>query len=496
MSSILDSLSRKQISEESLIDSELLESSELSQYSPVLPSSNIINDINILRDKHLGSYVNTFWYYAVIVLIVLDMGLFVVSNLFNNVSVNIEMIMLYDKNTIAFNLLSSVKDFWESEAYLLAVLMAVFCVFYPYFKLLCLVYIWVKPMKQKNRKRLLNILDQCSKLSFMNMFVIVYMIISFNTVINDEIASTIGVNIEINIKPDIGLILYTIGNIISILISQIFIYFEVNHGNNDVDVHGITKFKRKDSSVLLVNAKMVNNYYLFNHYYNIERVSRINNRDSNLSDLLVLHPWYKHKFPLFWKLPCNSYTNAFNRIFVSILVLVNVYLYVQYIVIQPIMFSIDNNQFKSPNIISIMTNISHVSPFLFMICFLTIIFAPVLFMICVIITWFIPMKHDMLKEVSSVIPIIMSWNCLDIFMFGIIVSSIELNNISQWIINENYSQLCGDNGFFHKYFGNKCFDISGALIFESYLMIGIVCSIWIAFGYIEYAVFKSNQSLQ
>lgn len=85
----------------------------------------------------------------------------------------------YSDKALVFTLKSSIHDFWSSQAYVLAVLIAGFSGAWPYIKLLLLTVCWLWPMPYHRREKLLTLLDQLGKFSFIDSHVTVTMIVAF-----------------------------------------------------------------------------------------------------------------------------------------------------------------------------------------------------------------------------------------------------------------------------------------------------------------------------
>ena len=92
-----------------------------------------------------------------------EFGMVIPSSLLNKLDL--------DKNVYHFTLFSSVKAFWQSGAYSLAILIAVFSGVWPYVKLCLLLLIWVKPLHTDLQNKILIFLDQFGKYSFLDLYV-------------------------------------------------------------------------------------------------------------------------------------------------------------------------------------------------------------------------------------------------------------------------------------------------------------------------------------
>ena len=93
----------------------------------------------------------------------------------------------YCGDVFQFSLTSSIEDFWDSNAYSLAIIIALFSGLWPYIKLLLLGIILLYPIEQEKRSKFLMILDQLGKYSFVDLYVTVFMLVSFYVKIIEKV---------------------------------------------------------------------------------------------------------------------------------------------------------------------------------------------------------------------------------------------------------------------------------------------------------------------
>eukprot|EP01084_Bolivina_argentea_P140059 246339_1 len=154
-------------------------------------------------------------------------------------------------NIFHFSLVSSVSDFWQSKAYSLAILIALFSGIWPYVKLLLLLFCWFVPMKQVHREGIIIFLDQMGKLSFIDIFVSLYMIVSFYVSLSEELKS-FGVQLKVVVEPDIGLNTFVIGTSISMIFSHFFLYLDAKYAKK----HKQKKKNEDEKEVKLISQQM------------------------------------------------------------------------------------------------------------------------------------------------------------------------------------------------------------------------------------------------
>eukprot|EP01083_Nonionella_stella_P253008 871065_1 len=73
-----------------------------------------------------------------------------------NVSYSFE----YKMDVFEITIVDSIQDFWDSQAYELAIIIAAGSLIWPYIKILLLMVVWLKPMHQNTRTKLTLFLDQ------------------------------------------------------------------------------------------------------------------------------------------------------------------------------------------------------------------------------------------------------------------------------------------------------------------------------------------------
>ena len=128
----------------------------------------------------------------------------------------------HEFTVLNFTLFSTIEDFWSAEAYPLALIVAIWSGVWPYVKLLLLLVIWLCPMKSSLRKKTLVILDQLGKWSFIDLYVLMMMVVSFYITIalKVDFVITAGVDVDITEEIDRGFVIFTI--IVILIIYPLF----------------------------------------------------------------------------------------------------------------------------------------------------------------------------------------------------------------------------------------------------------------------------------
>ena len=89
---------------------------------------------------------------------------------------------------------------------------------------------------------------------------------------------------------------------------------------------------------------------------------------------------------------------------------------------------------------------------------------PILTQVVLILIWFFPMKHKYFVFLLKSIWFVQAWNAFDVFFVGTISGAIEMNTVSEWIIDSTYPGLCDpDTGLLVQEIGMGCFNVMGTI---------------------------------
>eukprot|EP01114_Cavostelium_apophysatum_P012565 TRINITY_DN2842_c0_g1_i1.p1 TRINITY_DN2842_c0_g1~~TRINITY_DN2842_c0_g1_i1.p1 ORF type:complete len:1131 (+),score=314.29 TRINITY_DN2842_c0_g1_i1:215-3607(+) len=120
-------------------------------------------------------------------LIFANIGLFISSN--TSVGASIYMMITLGADTqimtpslFSFSLVNTIHDMWDAKVYYLASLIAAFSGFWPYSKLLMMLFCWYLPgrfLKPTRRETMLMVLDTLGKWSLIDAFVLILMAVAF-----------------------------------------------------------------------------------------------------------------------------------------------------------------------------------------------------------------------------------------------------------------------------------------------------------------------------
>lgn len=398
-------------------------------------------------------------------------------------------------NIFHFSLVDSVSDFWQSKAYSLAILIAMFSGIWPYIKLLLLCYCWIIPMKQINREGILIFLDQMGKFSFIDLFVSLYMIVSFYVDITEQLPHNgVGFNLKVVVEPDVGLNTFVIGTVISMIFSHLLLYLDAKYAKPHIKK--VIALQQTD--------------YIDDDDYNKEQ--------QQIKNIKNKHEWNISFKPFFIKYLPFSYFGILMRSIMLLLIWITLYMIIDTVFIAPVRYNITglvgffvSNPQRSYSAWQIVTEVpSHTdehiaAPPLSACLFFTIIFFPILLLLLIVFIWHLPLKHKYLNYLNILMQVSMAWSALDVFAVASIAASLELSRVSQWILNDSYAKVCGTNppGIIPTILthltgrDSGCFSVDGYLVSPGiYIVVIGAIFAWILFIYTIYQLYKSNKYLK
>merc|ERR1711997_523673 len=95
----------------------------------------------------------------------------------------------------------------------------------------------------------------------------------------------------------------------------------------------------------------------------------------------------------------------------------------------------------------------------------------------IVMVWLCPMNYTMHNTICHLLFPLQAWNAVDVFLVGTIAASVELEQVSEWILNTNYAKICGDGGILEKFLG------AGHLTYGSVMIAVFVVVQWSALLY-------------
>ena len=194
---------------------------------------------NLFRDDSKGSLMMDkklpLWIRMLMpLLIFINIAIFVSSNSGLGIAI---LLKIYVSETrvielpslFNFYLLVSVHDIWVENAKLLATLITVFSIIWPYVKLLLMLFVWMAPttfLNKKRREGILKVLDALGKWSFFDTFVMSIIIAGFGLVLEFPIQDPScpeSIRFRLMTVPDYAFFALAIGTVFSLTLSHVML---------------------------------------------------------------------------------------------------------------------------------------------------------------------------------------------------------------------------------------------------------------------------------
>ena len=204
--------------------------------------------------------------------------------------------------------------------------------------------------------------------------------------------------------------------------------------------------------------------------------------------LLYADDKYQNIGPLFLYYKPESYCGIITRAITLTLMICNIYMVLLSLETAPVRFDLhgltgafvpdpirSNTMIENCNLLDTVTDTKATAILVVVVYYITIIIAPILVMISLSFIWVFPffMNYNIvfhyLKEVTLVLQ---AWSGIDVYLLGSIAASVEIGEVSDWILNTNFPGVCGSDGVIQNIFGVGCFSVQGNLIYGT-LLLGI-----------------------
>ena len=367
-----------------------------------------------------------------------------------------------------FRLLNSVEDMWKAGSWLLAILVFLFTGFWPYMKLIFLLFSFCLPtsiISHKNREKILMILDAIGKFCFLDTYVMLEMLIVFHLhiqipVVTQSFAND-GAIMDIFFYAAYGFITLIIGTSISSILSHIMIHLhrsldshpDENKGEKAESNKSIMSFAKNKcigdkpfriiiSSMLFLTlgfaiagslTRCVSSKFLGLAGYTLELLKNPSRREFSVIDLGLS--------------VTKDYENS-----------------------------------TSPAII-----------FTQVIYFLTVLALPLAFLIFAGILWFVPMSRKAQTILYKIVEILNAWSCIEVFVLAIISSSVQVDQFTKFIVGDKCNTV---NPLLKKYFSkildghDTCLEIKTELHEGCWLFVGAAVS----FVFTSFVILKVSRN--
>ena len=405
-----------------------------------------------------------FWRIFIPLAIICTIALFISSNSGTGASVyiafqigrRIQIPSLFD-----FGLINSVRDMWKAGAYILSVFVAVFSGIWPYLKLLLMIISFVLPTSlysERNRAKILRILDATGKWSILDSYVMTLMLVAFHFHIEfptTEPSVAKESLIDVFVKAAYGFFTLILGTIISLFLSHIITFL-----HKSLDEHPDQNKGEKAESYTALISFAENKYLgkkLFRTLISILLFLTLGLVlvGSNITSFsFYFHGLAGYALDLFGILPHRDY-------------------------------SVIELGFQVPDAAEIPNDF--VIRFTQVIFFLTVFVMPVAMLLTVIFVWFVPLPRKTQKFFYAIIEILNAWSCLDVFVLAIIAAITEIGTFTEFIVGDKCDDI---NPFISKYFEtileghNTCFEVQAYLKSGCWLLFVAAITFFITSNYV------------
>ena len=405
-----------------------------------------------------------FWRIFIPLAIICTIALFISSNSGTGASVyiafqigrRIQIPSLFD-----FGLINSVRDMWKAGAYILSVFVAVFSGIWPYLKLLLMIISFVLPTSlysERNRAKILRILDATGKWSILDSYVMTLMLVAFHFHIEfptTEPSEAKESLIDVFVKAAYGFFTLILGTIISLFLSHIITFL-----HKSLDEHPDQNKGEKAESYTALISFAENKYLgkkLFRTLISILLFLTLGLVlvGSNITSFsFYFHGLAGYALDLFGILPHRDY-------------------------------SVIELGFQVPDAAEIPNDF--VIRYTQVIFFLTVFVMPVAMLLTVIFVWFVPLPRKTQKFFYAIIEILNAWSCLDVFVLAIIAAITEIGTFTEFIVGDKCDDI---NPFISKYFEtileghNTCFEVQAYLKSGCWLLFVAAITFFITSNYV------------
>jgi len=167
-----------------------------------------------------------------VVAVYFNISLFLIAHFHIGAEINIRITLLgvevKQEAYQTLNVLQTVQKLKENKAYLLAVLIALFSIVWPYIKLFCLlVLVFLSPseMSDRRREKYLFLMDRMGKYSMLDVYFIVlvyaFLQIEFGSQSNSRLLGRDFLKFQLEVMPCFGIVALILGVLLSIFLNQI-----------------------------------------------------------------------------------------------------------------------------------------------------------------------------------------------------------------------------------------------------------------------------------
>jgi hypothetical protein len=289
-------------------------------------------------------------------------------------------------------------------------------------------------LNKSRRGRLLRLLDATGKLSILDSYVMILMLVAFHFHIEFPVVppseASEGSIIDVFVYAAYGFFTLILGTVISLVLSHI-----ITHLHRSLDEHpDQNKGEKAESYTALIS--FAEDKYLGKTFFRIF-----------ISILLFLTLGL-----VIYGSIITSFSFYFHGLAGYALDLFDISPQRSYSIFE-LGFSVPES-YEDPN--------DGVIRFTQIIYFITVLIMPISMLITVIFVWFTPLPRKTQKFLYTIIEILNAWSCLDVFVLAIIAALVEIGQFTEFIVGDKCDAI---NPFIAKYFDetleghDTCFEV-------------------------------------
>lgn len=357
-----------------------------------------------------------------------------------------------------FSLWSTIEQMWEAKTYLLAVLIFVMSIIWPYSEMLAMLFVWILPataIKPRTREIVLMVQNVLHKWCFICTFIVILMLLAFNFNLNMPIMSsmiTAPFSINLWVYPLYGYTSFIFGIIMTYILSHFMQYFQrkVDFNYEDADQKSVSLITRSGSKLVgcfvaltFVAAAGFTTVGLFRKFFSFELVGL-----TGWALKAMNYPYYKEYSVT--SLAATMPEHAEN----------------------PDAFVIRFSQ----AVYSLIT-----------------IGAPLLHILLLGFMWFVPLPPKFQRVSLFLHEIVYAWSCIDVFAVSILSAVMQISQFAKFMVGDQCNWI---NPLISAFFSEEdlvqghltCFDVVTRLHPDSWcLFVGIFAHAFLSFFTLLYS---------
>ena len=422
-----------------------------------------------------------------------------------------------DNTIYSFTLLESINELYQSGAYALAYLTAAFSGIWPSLKMVVLLTLIHVPFKYDSKLRwfILWFLDQFGKYSFLDMYVTAFMGVVFYADFPLYGKTTIDINpyikditicynydLQIRLLPRKGFISFVCATTLSLLITGII---KMMHDKKiEKNIKYRESLNKKDITVDTFDSNSFNEAKVTE--YSPNNLVNSPSFKANLLSQNTDNNTFNHLngyYPFICRVKIRNIFDVGLLICLVASMVLCLYFTIKCQIVNVLRFDIDGIASLMPggvsalyvSLKSVITNLvsctyNNWGVYLTKIVYyISAYLLPILITALMITFWFVPLSYKIQDFIMKYVFInLIAWSGLEVYWVSCIASGMELNRASQWIIDEQFGNICDK---VKNISGEDCFIIDGYLEAGLWYM-AIACLLfYVSYG-ITYKLYTSN----